>query len=129
MSKKISEYTLGEIKELCHSRANSHGDFCIRCPVDHWCAEYLTDIHPEFWDLSDSLRFDEEDRRFAYALQRTIPRACCIYRADSFLLGLIGAEGQWLTDLNRHLFSSINIGEKVSLEKILSKDVSNNLVH
>lgn len=120
-AKPLKDWTLGEVKEYCGLRRCEECQFCSKNPsADYFCT--LKNYIPATWDLTDPLRFTDEEIADAKALIRIFPdKFDAIRRCDEGDLILIRS-GNWTGRVNRDILPSIRPGETVKLSDILGGD-------
>ena len=78
-NKPLSEWTLGEIKQRCDSCCAIPED-CVGCPARRANGDCAIGEPFEYWDLSESPRWTEQDVEDAKALKRLIADAHHVWR-------------------------------------------------
>lgn len=117
MNKPLSEWTLGEIKAECEK----HECCTVECPAYRLENERRCRIKypPNTWDLSEPLRWKEQDKEDARALKKLIPGAHHIWRySTSSSLQLYDKYNNYILPLN-NCFTTLPLRERATLDEII----------
>lgn len=113
MDKSLSDWTLGEARELCAGRS-----YCKGCPMAGAVCSIEKVVCPQEWDLTDKPRFTEEEVVFLRYIESVFPGSNVKKIADSALV--IEADmGKWA--LPAELLPSLRPGQPVCLEDVLGE--------
>lgn len=122
MDKPLSDWTLGEVRELCAGRSH-----CKGCPMAGVMCFIDKTVCPQEWILTDKPRFTEEEVAVLRALQSagidTIERGTKleVLKAKSATIddGCGSHYEQWF--LPQKLLPSLRPGQSVRLEDVLEE--------
>lgn len=117
-NKPLSEWTLGEIKQRCDSCC-AIPEGCVGCPARRANGACAVGEPFGYWDLSEPLRWTEQDKEDAKALRRLIPDAyiLCRYSANTFLK-VYDRDDNFIMNLN-DCFPGLPLGKKITLYEII----------
>lgn len=124
MNKPLSEWTLGEIKAECEK----HECCTVECPAYRLENERRCRIKypPNTWDLSEPLRWTEQDKEDARALKKLIPGAHHIWRySTSSSLQLYDKYNNYILPLN-NCFATLPLRERATLDEIIGDKDNDN---
>lgn len=122
MNKPLSEWTLAEVKAECKKHTLKCAD-CLfwtdtdcRIQINMALADY-----PEKWDLSEPLRWTEQDKQDAANMKRALPLANNISRSTKgdLLVDFKGPEIYPGFFAYYGLFPSLKPGESATLDEII----------
>ena len=124
MNKPLSKWTLGEIKAECEK----HECYTVECPAYRLENERRCRIKypPNTWDLSEPLRWTEQDKEDARALKKLIPGAHHIWRySTSSSLQLYDKYNNYILPLN-NCFATLPLRERATLDEIIGDKDNDN---
>ena len=124
MNKPLSEWTLGEIKAECEK----HECCTVECPAYRLENERRCRIKypPNTWNLSEPLRWTEQDKEDARALKKLIPGAHHIWRySTSSSLQLYDKYNNYILPLN-NCFATLPLRERATLDEIIGDKDNDN---
>ena len=119
-NKPLSEWTLREIKAECEK----HECCTVECPAYRLENERRCRIKypPNTWDLSEPLRWTEQDKEDARALKRLIPGANYVWRGSkSSPIRLYDRHYNYILSLNDR-FAGLPLEETITLDEIIGDE-------
>lgn len=122
MDKPLKDWTLGELKEYCgtavyqcHKRICPFKNICDRITSENQ-GDYVV---PGDWDLTDHIRFTQQEVEDAKTLKRVFGRDGTIKRYSK---AMTAPRSNLVFDhlyINEDLFPSIKIGQEYTLDEII----------
>lgn len=118
MDKPLSDWTLGETRELCAGRS-----YCKECPMAGAVCSIEKVVCPQEWDLTDKPRFTEEEVADAKTVWRMFPKVAIISRGceGHLIFGDKDKMVQFVLQPNAKVFPSLRPGQSVRLEDVLGE--------
>ena len=118
-NKPLSEWTLGEIKAECEK----HECCTVECPAYRLESKRRCRIKysPNTWDLSEPLRWTEQDKEDARKIKAIFPDDynLDVGRLDDGRLKLFIIQGLSFVLINDALLPSLKPGESATLDEII----------
>ena len=110
--KPLSDWTLGEARELCAGRS-----YCKGCPMAGAVCSIEKVVCPQEWDLTDKPRFTEEEMAAARMFLSAYPQSTIERGGPDCLILQESPEKPW-EEIPPKLFPSLRPGQSVRLEDV-----------
>ena len=121
MDKPLKDWTLLEVQKYC-KRQRSTAERCSTCKIQKFCDKYLgrkgDAASPKYWDLSEKLRFSEQEVERAKAIRLIYPTAYRLEEADP-LIRVWDKEGKLLAHVDVNLFLSLKPEQPYTIDEII----------
>lgn len=121
MDKSLKDWTLLEVQKYC-KRQRSTAERCSTCKIQKFCDKYLgrkgDAASPKYWDLSEKLRFSEQEVERAKAIRLIYPTAYRLEEADP-LIRVWDKEGKLLAHVDVNLFLSLKPEQPYTIDEII----------